>query len=232
MSEFFLKHITYSFIHKRLKKFTRSGINNQIINSSKFILPSHRILIVGGYGPISDLIKEVFEDNYIRELDINSEHHPDYLIDIQDTKAMSQIQEKYDAIFVLEVLEHLLMPQKGLENLQKLLTPDGIIIGSTPWIIPIHDRPFDFYRFTHYSLSNMIQSSKLEVVEIYCRGNYVDSVICLMFRGLKVHGIVAKVMSVLALIISLLRLSKPKTYDTSQDACIGYSWIGKNNQKL
>lgn len=231
MSEFFLKHITYSVIHKRLKKFTRSGINDQIVNSSKFILPNHRILIVGGHGPISNLIKEVFKENYIKELDIEIKHKPDYLVDIQDTDAIAKIKEQFNIIFILEVLEHLQTPQKGLENLQTLLAPDGLIIGSTPWIIPIHDRPFDYYRFTHYSISNMIQSSDLEIVKIYCRGNYVDSLICLMFRGLKSHGNVGKAISVLALVISFLRLSKPKTYDTSQDACIGYSWIGKKTLK-
>lgn len=40
--------------------------------------------------------------------------------------------EKYDCIFLFEVAEHLLLPEKGIENVRKMLKKDGIFMISIP----------------------------------------------------------------------------------------------------
>lgn len=110
--------------------------------------------------------------------------------------------------------------------MKHLLKEKGIIVGSTPWIIPIHDRPFDYYRYTHFFLLNTFEKLSFEVVDFYARGGWTDALIGFLFRGLKSGGRIGKAFSIIALLIARFRpLPKPQKH--LPDACLGYSWVIK-----
>ena len=55
---------------------------------------------------------------------------------------------KFVAIFSTSVFEHLLMPWKVALEMNKVLEPGGIVYTSTHQTWPIHDEPWDFWRFS------------------------------------------------------------------------------------
>ena len=93
-----------------------------------------------------------------------------------------KIEKKYDIIINTELIEHLLQPEKFLENLKKILKPDGFIVLTTPNFLMWSNRIKMFfgkfeYRetgfwdrghihfFTYYSLKKTLKNLGYKIVE-------------------------------------------------------------------
>jgi len=220
-----LRDKLYLVAHSVLKRWSRAGIETFLRDS----LLTHnsnnmRILCVGGHGPVLDYLKQIHSLNQIVTLDINPEHRPDYLLDLSTSNMESLLPDKFDAIILMEVLEHIPDFQGAISNTFNLLKPTGVLIASVPWSTPLHDKPHDFYRFTAFRIQQLQISSGFSTYELECRGNLLDSIIYLGLRGLKSWGWRGKIIFLLFAPISLL-LKKPKRYVQLQDSCIGYNFI-------
>src|SRR5688572_11852226 len=59
---------------------------------------------------------------------------------------------EFDAVFSLAVLEHLAMPWVVAAEINKVLKVGGLTFHSTHFAFPIHERPWDFWRYTDQAL--------------------------------------------------------------------------------
>lgn len=69
-------------------------------------------------------------------------------------------------IICIDVLEHVPHPDKMISELQRVLKKDGVLILSTPFFFYLHGSPFDFYRFSKYGLSIILEENGFKVNEI------------------------------------------------------------------
>jgi SAM-dependent methyltransferase len=60
--------------------------------------------------------------------------------------------EKFDAVFSLAVLEHFAMPWVVAAEINKVLKTGGLTLHSTHFAFPVHERPWDFWRYTDQAL--------------------------------------------------------------------------------
>lgn len=75
--------------------------------------------------------------------------------------------ESYDTVILSDVLEHIAEPQALLSEISRILRSDGgVLLLNVPFYCPIHEEPFDFYRFTRFSLARMCDAVGLEVLDI------------------------------------------------------------------
>ena len=97
---------------------------------------------------------------------------------------------------------------------------------STPWITPIHDRPGDYFRFTPELIK--LHLARFGEFKIIARGNYFDSIIALMLRGLFSGGIAGKLIMVVGLVLSAI-FPLPRNYSEIEkiDSCVGYFTVAK-----
>jgi len=54
-----------------------------------------------------------------------------------------------DAVIVQAVLEHVLDPHRCVDEIHRVLKPDGLVYSETPFMQQVHLKGFDFTRFTH-----------------------------------------------------------------------------------
>jgi SAM-dependent methyltransferase len=106
-----------------------------------------------------------------QSLDIDQSRQPDYLESI-DTFAHSS--DSFDVIFMLEVLEHVKEPKKAVANIFRLLKPSGRLIASVPFLLPVHDSPDDYFRFTSFGLKHLL--SAFESVSVSPRNGYFEAI--------------------------------------------------------
>jgi len=76
----------------------------------------------------------------------------------------------FDTVLNTQVLEHVPNPGRLVGELARVLKPGGILILSAPMTWPLHEEPYDFYRYTTYGLRSILSQSGLEVVEEIQRG--------------------------------------------------------------
>lgn len=78
----------------------------------------------------------------------------------------------FDTVLCSQMLEHVLDPRKCLEEIYRVLKPEGRLLLTVPQWNELHAEPNDYWRFTNYGITLLcsLAGFKLEVVEQ--RGSY------------------------------------------------------------
>lgn len=109
-------------------------------------------------------VKEFFHKSNIETLDIDKNSNCTYICDICKNNSNCIEDEKYDVIFITEVLEHTNNPFDAVTELYRMVKKNGIVVSTTPFNFRIHNPLPDNWRFTEYGLRVLFQ--KFESVEI------------------------------------------------------------------
>ncbi len=64
----------------------------------------------------------------------------------------------FAVLLCTEVLEHCHDPQWVIDEFYRVLQPGGKLILTTRFIFPIHDAPYDYFRFTKYGLRHLCRA--------------------------------------------------------------------------
>lgn len=106
------------------------------------------LLELGGRARRGTTIRETFKEHVrYKSMDIVAGENVDI---VGDAHALSGLvpHGSFDAIFSLSVFEHLAMPWKVAIEMNKVLKPGGLVFIATHQTWPVHDAPWDFWRFS------------------------------------------------------------------------------------
>jgi len=174
------KHIinTVNWFGSLNKHLSRRGVYEFLDAEVNKIQKDDLVLSIGSGGQVGDRIKAHAKKvgATVEETDIDPKRNPDFVADICEWNASN----KYDQIFMLEVLEHTHNPFSAVENLFISLKPEGRLSLSVPFVFPIHDAPYDFFRFTKHGLKLLFK--KYECVEIKQRNSWAQAITVLIGR--------------------------------------------------
>lgn len=70
-----------------------------------------------------------------------------------------------DGIICTEVLEHCVNPFTVMEEISRVLRPNGLLILSAPFLYPEHDTPMDYWRFTWNSIPKVLKNNFLIIAK-------------------------------------------------------------------
>ncbi|HER63574.1 MAG TPA: methyltransferase domain-containing protein [Desulfobacteraceae bacterium] len=74
--------------------------------------------------------------------------------------------DSFDCVYSLNTFEHLLMPWKVALEINRVLKQDGIVMIFTHHTFPLHDIPWDFWRFSDNAWHGIFNSySGFEIIE-------------------------------------------------------------------
>jgi SAM-dependent methyltransferase len=65
----------------------------------------------------------------------------------------------FDIVIAEQVLEHVLWPYRAVRNVIETLRPGGVFVVTTPFLIPIHEHPFDCSRWSETGLKQLLVES-------------------------------------------------------------------------
>lgn len=144
-----------------------------------------------------------------------------------------------DCVLLSEVLEHVPRPENLLREAARVLRPGGRVLLTVPFMAPLHQLPYDYYRFTHEGLRKMLAAAGLETEWVAPRGNAATATGSMLVQYLlrmlgarkaNHDGSVSLsrwrapvVLPLLALIQGLFALLEKLTDDTS--SCLGWSAV-------
>ena len=93
----------------------------------------------------------------------------DFIADAQNMKGVIE-QESCDTVLMFHVLEHIPNPFLVAEEIYRILRNDGVAILSAPHFTRLHERPYDFLRFTEYGLRHIFGAAGFDKLEVIPRG--------------------------------------------------------------
>ena len=103
-------------------------------------------------------------------------HRARSLIDVfGDGNRLPFADASFDTVLCTEVLEHLPTPAACMTEMVRVLKPGGRLLLTVPFIQPLHELPFDYYRFTPSGLEDLMRAQGLEVERIEPRGNFASA---------------------------------------------------------
>lgn len=74
-------------------------------------------------------------------------------------------------VLLIEVMEHIYNPDNLLSEVKRVLSSNGTLLITTPFFWPIHESPFDYKRYTKYSMHQLLEESGFNFVKSEETGN-------------------------------------------------------------
>jgi SAM-dependent methyltransferase len=139
-------------IGSRLHRFTFGGNPVAVSNCKKFIdllkQKSKRpvVLVVGG-GTIGSGADELYRDQSIELVGTDVYASPHTVL-VADAHWLPFEDGVFDGVWVQAVLEHVLEPATVVAELHRVLRVEGLVYAETPFMQQVHERAYDFSRFT------------------------------------------------------------------------------------
>lgn len=173
------------WLQRLTKRRSRQGLYEFLETELRNIDRGARVLCVGAGGEIGALLAQQATARGFTTLsvDIDAATGADRIGDICEAGV---IPGEFDAVVMCEVLEHVAAPHRALANIHAALRPGGRLILSTPFMLPIHAAPGDYYRFTRHGLALLLKD--FHDVSITGRNTYFEAIDVLWLRLLQCEG--------------------------------------------
>jgi len=90
--------------------------------------------------------------------------------------------ESVGTVLVMDTIEHVEFPRKAIEEILRILKPNGILITSSVMNFPIHDYPYDYWRFTPEAFKSLLKPFSSSIVEFVGESVFPHTVVGVGFK--------------------------------------------------
>jgi SAM-dependent methyltransferase len=91
--------------------------------------------------------------------------------------------ESVGTALCLDTLEHVEYPHRALEQIHRVLHPDGFVVISSVMDFPIHDHPYDYWRFTPEAFKSLLKPFAHSFVGFAGKHDHPHTVVGIGFKG-------------------------------------------------
>ena len=81
----------------------------------------------------------------------------------------------FDTVLALEMLEHVAHPDACVREFARVLAPGGTLLLTVPLFAPLHQWPFDFYRYTPKGIEALLGRHGFVIQHVLPRGNFAST---------------------------------------------------------
>ena len=146
----------------------------------KEIKPEDDVLDIGM--AMRDRHKKI-KANILETLDVNVFGDHDIICDI--CSDISELENRYNKIICISILEHVYDPFKAINNLKKMLKNEGVIYGYVPYLYHYHapkNLKFqDYFRFSKDALAYLFKDFKS--IELFPVRGRISTPLNILFAG-------------------------------------------------
>ncbi|WP_288260489.1 methyltransferase domain-containing protein [uncultured Prochlorococcus sp.] len=146
-----------SSIKMKIKKTAKDliyGKNIKTIKNYKYLADhlkkDSKILIIGGgtIGSGADYFLSVCKKKAIK-VDSIDVYFSQNITAVADAHYLPFENESYQLVIIQAVLEHVINPNRVVEEIYRILANNAIVYAETPFMQCVHEGPYDFTRFSH-----------------------------------------------------------------------------------
>ena len=190
----------------------------------------HCLVVGGGDAPaVNARVRGAFADTVITDVVAGAG------IDmVCDGHELPLVDDAIDFVLVTTVLEHVLDPQRVVQEISRVLRPGGVVVATTPFMTQVHMGAHDFHRFTDLGHRWLFRDFE-EVERGNCSGSgsallwsieFFFRSLCPSYRTALFASGIVRLLFFWVKYLDLVTRRLPGTYDA---ACI-YFFVGRNQK--
>lgn len=107
----------------------------------------------------------------------------DILLDLHNMALSSEV---VGTVLILDTLEHVEFPHTALEEVYRVLQPNGVAIISSVMNFPIHDYPCDYWRYTPEAFKTLLRPFSTSFVGSAGNEKFPHTVVGIGYKGTEV----------------------------------------------
>ena len=77
-----------------------------------------------------------------------------------------------NSVMATEVLEHCFMPDQTLSEIYRVLSTNGVFFFTVPFLWPLHETPYDAYRYTPFAIEKLLADAGFRETRLYPLGGW------------------------------------------------------------
>lgn len=202
-------------------------IRRALLNELRALAPNlgGRVLDFGcGAKPYRELFLHATE--YIG-VDMENEGHDHSTEEIDvyyDGATLPFDDNSFDGVFTSEVLEHVPDINDSLQELNRVLKPNGRILITVPFVFPEHEMPNDFRRLNANGLHIVLQANGFRAITIRKGGSFLEVIFQLTI--MYIHSLLFTQKGAINLLINCLLIAPLSLVG------MGLSWLLPHSRGL
>jgi len=154
-----------------LSKFNQRHWTPWRIENQKFIreniLEAQDLVIDIGAGP--GVFNDLYKSERLLTIDFTNFPQTNLIADL--TNSLPLKRNLTNLVILSNTLEHIPESEKLLHSVNQVLNMYGQVIVTVPFLLDVHQAPFDFFRFTPFSLVNLAEKTGFDVTKITASGD-------------------------------------------------------------
>lgn len=144
--------------------------------------------LVSGQEEFADL-RTLFPGKKYVGADLREGPGVDVLLNVYNIELPS---ESVGTVLCFDTLEHVEYPRKAIEELNRILKPNGMLVIGSPMDFPIHDFPYDYWRFTPDGFKSLLASFSRTVIEYAGNNDFPHTIVGIGFKDSTSGNITSK----------------------------------------
>jgi SAM-dependent methyltransferase len=105
---------------------------------------------------------------------LHKNDHLDFEADLTQTLPFQD--GEFDTILLSDVLEHIPDPDRFCLEIARVLAPGGKLLMNVPFFYWLHEKPYDYYRYTEFALKRFMERSGMRVLHLQATGGSAEIV--------------------------------------------------------
>jgi ubiquinone/menaquinone biosynthesis C-methylase UbiE len=153
---------------------SRTYLHEFLVRAGQEVAPGQYVLDAGaGRAPYRSLFDHArYETADFMAVEKKRYVQPDYVCDLAEIPVDDG---RFDHVLLTQVLEHLPDPAAVLRELHRVMKPGATLWLTAPFFYVIHERPYDFYRYTPFGLRRLLADAGFEVRELAWLEGYLST---------------------------------------------------------
>ena len=106
----------------------------------------------------------------------------DFVADLNESIPLKD--ESFDTIILSDVLEHIREPDKLWQEMNRVLKSGGVALINVPFYYWLHEKPFDYFRYTQFALQNFAEKNNFEILHLQPYGGAFEIVVDILSKAI------------------------------------------------
>lgn len=155
--------------YRSVTKIAHEGILRAVRDSAKHYAKGKLVDLGCGVKPYESIFTPYIDSYFGVDFKPTSESNygkntqADLYVDCTNTGLGS---ESFDTLLSTQVMEHILETDQYLSECYRLLRKNGHGIFTVPFLWQLHSEPYDYFRFTPFSLKKLFEKNGFKIIQI------------------------------------------------------------------